>query len=155
MHILNNIILPSKPNHTSLSLQSRHNHWRFSGGWQPRTNKSKGNKTNKIRDLREIMMVVSCCNKGFKERLLSCCNKGEPSVSADFQADWSSCKRPRLPPYTGDFSRLYLECLFPLQLDLSYYWLFTFWYFSFQCFDLESYLKLNCEKGLWKCPVCK
>ena len=24
-----------------------------------------------------------------------------------------------------------------------------------QCFDLESYLKLNCEKGLWKCPVCK
>jgi len=23
-----------------------------------------------------------------------------------------------------------------------------------QCFDLESYLKLNCEKGLWKCPVC-
>ena len=24
-----------------------------------------------------------------------------------------------------------------------------------QCFDLESYLKLNCEKGVWKCPVCK
>ena len=24
-----------------------------------------------------------------------------------------------------------------------------------QCWDLESYLKLNCEKGLWKCPVCK
>ncbi|BFZ03808.1 hypothetical protein BsWGS_06847 [Bradybaena similaris] len=23
-----------------------------------------------------------------------------------------------------------------------------------QCFDLESYLQLNCEKGLWKCPVC-
>lgn len=23
-----------------------------------------------------------------------------------------------------------------------------------QCFDLESYLKLNCEKGCWKCPVC-
>ncbi|RUS85309.1 hypothetical protein EGW08_006910, partial [Elysia chlorotica] len=24
-----------------------------------------------------------------------------------------------------------------------------------QCFDLESYLKLNCDKGVWKCPVCK
>ena len=24
-----------------------------------------------------------------------------------------------------------------------------------QCWDLEAYLKLNCEKGLWKCPVCK
>ncbi|BFZ17985.1 hypothetical protein BsWGS_21024 [Bradybaena similaris] len=23
-----------------------------------------------------------------------------------------------------------------------------------QCFDLESYLQLNCDKGLWKCPVC-
>ena len=22
------------------------------------------------------------------------------------------------------------------------------------CFDLESYLKLNVERGLWKCPVC-
>ena len=26
---------------------------------------------------------------------------------------------------------------------------------NLQCWDLESYLKLNCEKGLWKCPVCK
>ena len=24
-----------------------------------------------------------------------------------------------------------------------------------QCFDLESYLKLNVERGAWKCPVCK
>ena len=24
-----------------------------------------------------------------------------------------------------------------------------------QCFDLESYLQLNCERGLWRCPVCK
>ena len=24
-----------------------------------------------------------------------------------------------------------------------------------QCFDLESYLRLNVEKGNWKCPVCK
>ena len=23
------------------------------------------------------------------------------------------------------------------------------------CFDLESYLKLNVERGLWKCPVCR
>ncbi len=23
-----------------------------------------------------------------------------------------------------------------------------------QCFDLESYLKANGERGLWKCPVC-
>ena len=23
-----------------------------------------------------------------------------------------------------------------------------------QCFDLESYLKLNVDKGSWKCPVC-
>uniref|UniRef100_A0A2C9K192 SP-RING-type domain-containing protein n=1 Tax=Biomphalaria glabrata TaxID=6526 RepID=A0A2C9K192_BIOGL len=23
-----------------------------------------------------------------------------------------------------------------------------------QCFDLESYLQLNCDKGSWKCPVC-
>ncbi|EDO40709.1 predicted protein, partial [Nematostella vectensis] len=23
-----------------------------------------------------------------------------------------------------------------------------------QCFDLESYLRLNCERGSWKCPVC-
>ncbi|XP_005112445.2 zinc finger MIZ domain-containing protein 1 [Aplysia californica] len=23
-----------------------------------------------------------------------------------------------------------------------------------QCFDLQSYLQLNCDKGLWKCPVC-
>ena len=22
------------------------------------------------------------------------------------------------------------------------------------CFDLESYLKLNVERGLWKCPIC-
>lgn len=26
---------------------------------------------------------------------------------------------------------------------------------SLQCFDLESYLKLNCERGTWRCPVCK
>ena len=60
VHILNmnNIILPSKPNHTSLSLQSRHYYWQFSGGWQPRTNKSKGNKTNKIIDFREIIIMV-------------------------------------------------------------------------------------------------
>lgn len=25
----------------------------------------------------------------------------------------------------------------------------------FQCFDLESYLQLNCERGTWRCPVCK
>lgn len=24
-----------------------------------------------------------------------------------------------------------------------------------QCFDLESYLQLNAERGMWKCPVCK
>lgn len=24
-----------------------------------------------------------------------------------------------------------------------------------QCFDLESYLQLNCDKGTWRCPVCK
>ena len=24
-----------------------------------------------------------------------------------------------------------------------------------QCFDLESYLQMNCEKGCWRCPVCK
>ena len=24
-----------------------------------------------------------------------------------------------------------------------------------QCFDLESYLQLNCERGSWKCPVCR
>lgn len=24
-----------------------------------------------------------------------------------------------------------------------------------QCFDLESYLQLNCERGTWRCPVCK
>ena len=24
-----------------------------------------------------------------------------------------------------------------------------------QCFDLESYLKFNVDKGNWKCPVCK
>ncbi|XP_052330994.1 zinc finger MIZ domain-containing protein 1 isoform X4 [Oncorhynchus keta] len=23
-----------------------------------------------------------------------------------------------------------------------------------QCFDLESYLQLNCERGMWRCPVC-
>ncbi|XP_074647800.1 zinc finger MIZ domain-containing protein 1-like isoform X2 [Tubulanus polymorphus] len=23
-----------------------------------------------------------------------------------------------------------------------------------QCFDLESYLQLNCERGAWRCPVC-
>lgn len=23
-----------------------------------------------------------------------------------------------------------------------------------QCFDLESYLRLNCDRGNWKCPVC-
>lgn len=26
---------------------------------------------------------------------------------------------------------------------------------SLQCFDLESYLQLNCERGTWRCPVCK
>uniref|UniRef100_A0A4W5LG60 SP-RING-type domain-containing protein n=1 Tax=Hucho hucho TaxID=62062 RepID=A0A4W5LG60_9TELE len=24
-----------------------------------------------------------------------------------------------------------------------------------QCFDLEWYLQLNCERGTWRCPVCK
>lgn len=24
-----------------------------------------------------------------------------------------------------------------------------------QCFDLESYLRLNSERGNWRCPVCK
>lgn len=24
-----------------------------------------------------------------------------------------------------------------------------------QCFDLEAYLALNCERGNWRCPVCK
>lgn len=24
-----------------------------------------------------------------------------------------------------------------------------------QCFDLESYLQMNCERGNWRCPVCK
>lgn len=24
-----------------------------------------------------------------------------------------------------------------------------------QCFDLEAYLQINCEKGNWRCPVCK
>ena len=23
-----------------------------------------------------------------------------------------------------------------------------------QCFDLEAYLQMNCERGMWKCPVC-
>ncbi|ESO89035.1 hypothetical protein LOTGIDRAFT_105887 [Lottia gigantea] len=23
-----------------------------------------------------------------------------------------------------------------------------------QCFDLDSYLQLNCERGTWRCPVC-
>lgn len=23
-----------------------------------------------------------------------------------------------------------------------------------QCFDLQSYLQLNCERGSWRCPVC-
>ena len=23
-----------------------------------------------------------------------------------------------------------------------------------QCFDLESYLQLNCERSAWRCPVC-
>lgn len=23
-----------------------------------------------------------------------------------------------------------------------------------QCFDLESYLQLNCERGIWRCPIC-
>jgi zinc finger MIZ domain-containing protein len=24
-----------------------------------------------------------------------------------------------------------------------------------QCFDLEAYLQINCERGNWRCPVCK
>jgi hypothetical protein len=24
----------------------------------------------------------------------------------------------------------------------------------YQCFDLESYLQLNSERGSWRCPVC-
>lgn len=24
-----------------------------------------------------------------------------------------------------------------------------------QCFDLESYLQVNSERGTWRCPVCK
>ncbi len=23
-----------------------------------------------------------------------------------------------------------------------------------QCFDLEAYLQMSCERGNWKCPVC-
>ncbi|CAB1312809.1 unnamed protein product, partial [Coregonus sp. 'balchen'] len=30
----------------------------------------------------------------------------------------------------------------------------TNWPASVQCFDLESYLQLNCERGMWRCPVC-
>ena len=26
--------------------------------------------------------------------------------------------------------------------------------FSHQCFDLESYLQMNCERLTWRCPVC-
>jgi len=25
---------------------------------------------------------------------------------------------------------------------------------ALQCFDLESYLQLNCDRGSWRCPVC-
>lgn len=39
----------------------------------------------------------------------------------------------------------------PLLLQLIE---FTF-DFLLQCFDLESYLQLNCERGTWRCPVCK
>lgn len=24
-----------------------------------------------------------------------------------------------------------------------------------QCFDLEGYLMMNCERGAWRCPECK
>jgi len=24
-----------------------------------------------------------------------------------------------------------------------------------QCFDLESYLRINCERGIWRCPMCR
>lgn len=24
-----------------------------------------------------------------------------------------------------------------------------------QCFDLEPYLQMNCERAIWRCPVCK
>ena len=27
-------------------------------------------------------------------------------------------------------------------------------FFTLQCFDLEAYLKMNCERGTWRCPVC-
>jgi len=27
--------------------------------------------------------------------------------------------------------------------------------FNVQCFDLESYLRLNCERGIWRCPICR
>ena len=155
VHILNlkNIILPSKPNHTSLSLQSRHYYWRFSGGWQPRTNKSKGNKTNKIIDFREIIIMVVT------------------KVSLRCPLTF---KRIGLPARGHDCRHIQVTfpSIFRLSFCLAFYWIclnslkaehksnpllhvFTFWYFSLQCFDLESYLKLNCEKGLWKCPVCK
>ena len=34
-------------------------------------------------------------------------------------------------------------------------WKYSFFLCLFQCFDLESYLQLNCERGQWRCPVCK
>jgi len=28
-------------------------------------------------------------------------------------------------------------------------------YVCLQCFDLETYLRLNAERGLWTCPICE
>ena len=29
-----------------------------------------------------------------------------------------------------------------------------FLFYFLQCFDLEAYLQMNCDRGTWKCPVC-
>ena len=97
--------LLSKAKHISLSQQSRHHYRQFTGGWQPRTNKSKGKDHRK----------KSCTKKRFEEDF----NEGESSVSADFQADWSSCKRPRLPPHTGDHWPFVFVFVFVFEIKIQ------------------------------------
>lgn len=74
----------------------------------------------------------------------------------------------RLPPHTGKEGALYgtVTCGYPENMQRDF---IEFNHISrkpllkltglplvpLQCFDLESYLQLNCERGTWRCPVCK
>ena len=50
---------------------------------------------------------------------------------------------------------LLYPCICSLRIILENIYFYTCVLFHcLQCFDLEAYLQMNCDRGTWKCPVC-